>query len=79
MSEPLGPIGQAIFDAHKNKYPDGLLKTPEAAHILRLRETYLQTLRCKGGGPAFVRLGARIYYQLHVLAAWADSRARECQ
>lgn len=78
MSAELGNIGQAIFDAHASRYPDGLVTTREAAGILRLRPSYLETMRCKGGGPVFVRMGSRIYYQLRTLAAWAESRATEC-
>jgi hypothetical protein len=76
MSGDLGTIGQAIYEAYASRYPDGLVDTRDAAGILRLRPTYLETLRCKGGGPGYVRMGARVYYQLRTLAAWADSRVR---
>lgn len=79
MNEKLGVIGQAIFEAHAPRYPDGLVTTRDAAGILRLRPTYLETLRCKGGGPEYLRMGARIYYQLSALAAWADSRVTACK
>ena len=74
MSNDLGPLGQAIFEAHTRRYPDGLVTTKEAAGILRLRPSYLETLRCRGGGPEYVRHARRVFYQLRTLAEWADSR-----
>lgn len=74
MNKNLGPVGQAILDAHTQRYPDGLVTTKEAAGILRLRPSYLETLRCKGGGPEYVRHARRVFYQLHTLVEWAESR-----
>lgn len=73
-TKELNTIGQAIYDAHSGRYPDGLVTTDEAARILRLRRSYLETLRCKGGGPEYVRHARRVFYQLRTLAEWADSR-----
>lgn len=74
MTGKLGTIGLAIFEAHTQRYPDGLVTTKEAAGILRLRPSYLETLRCRGGGPEYVRHARRVFYQLRTLAEWADSR-----
>lgn len=74
MTGTLGTIGRAIFEAYTQRYPDGLVTTKEAAGILRLRPSYLETLRCRGGGPEYVRHARRVFYQLRTLAEWADSR-----
>ncbi len=76
MTTELGTIGQAIYSAHAGRYPDGLVRPRDAAGILRLRPSYLDTMRCKGGGPAYLRIGARVYYRLEELCAWADSRVQ---
>ena len=54
--------------------PD-LLTVKEAAALLRCSKSYLDKLRCVGGGPEFIRLGRRkILYRRPDLLMWAKSR-----
>ena len=54
--------------------PD-LLTVKEAATLLRCSKSYLDKLRCAGGGPEFIRLGLRkILYRRLDLLTWAKSR-----
>ena len=40
-----------------------LVDTREAAKMLRLSPSTLAKWRCYGQGPAFVRVGARVFYE----------------
>ena len=51
-----------------------LLSTGEAAERLGVSSSYLNQLRVKGGGPAFVKMGARVAYDPSDLAAWLESQ-----
>jgi excisionase family DNA binding protein len=51
-----------------------LLTVSEAAHRLKLSESYLNKARLTGGGPRFVRLGRAIRYSVADLDAWVQSR-----
>lgn len=52
-----------------------LLHTREAARYLSLAEKTLRNLRCRGGGPPFIRLlPGRIAYRASDLDAWVASR-----
>ena len=46
-----------------------------AAH-LALSERTLETLRVRGGGPPFYKLGRRVVYRVHDLNAWAEAQRR---
>lgn len=48
----------------------GALSTPVAAEYLGLSPATLETLRCRGGGPPFVKLGRRVAYRREDLEAW---------
>ena len=52
-----------------------ILDTAEAASYLRLSTSTLAKLRCRGGGPEFVRQSARkvLYLRAH-LDAWLAAR-----
>lgn len=52
------------------------LTTVEAADYLGLQRTTLEAWRCRGGGPAFVKLGRAVRYRRADLDAWIDSRVR---
>lgn len=48
-----------------------LLTTKEAADRLRRKKSCLEAWRCRGGGPAFVRIGPRsIFYREEDLEAF---------
>lgn len=53
-----------------------LLSTIEAANHLGLSAAYLTKKRITGGGPAFVKLGARVSYDPADLDAWVAANKR---
>jgi predicted DNA-binding transcriptional regulator AlpA len=48
----------------------------ELARLTTLSRTTLQTLRSKGGGPPFAKLGHRIVYRLADVERWIQERIR---
>lgn len=65
-------IGQSLWAAHAPTHPDRLLTTDQAAAISRLKKTYLETLRSRGGGPEYVRFNGRVFYDLAKLIQWIE-------
>ncbi len=57
-------------------FDSGALATPSAAAFLGLSPATLETLRCRGGGPPFVKLGRRVVYRREDLEAWITSSRR---
>jgi len=54
-----------------------LLNVNEAAERLGVSASYLNKLRLRGGGgPAFMKLGARIAYDPSDLAKWLEEHKR---
>lgn len=53
--------------------PDTLLTEVAAAKLLKLSIRTLQAWRCRGTGPAFVRVGRAIRYRYSDLIAWVRS------
>ena len=53
-----------------------LLPTTRAAERLGLSPSFLNKLRCTGGGPPFIKIGRRVLYAERDLEAWAASRRR---
>jgi hypothetical protein len=53
-----------------------LLSTVEAAGRLGVSASYLNKLRVTGGGPPFVKIGARVAYDPADLATWLDAQKR---
>lgn len=57
---------------------DMFVSVKEAAVILHCSKSFLDKLRVSGGGPEFVRLGARkVLYRCQDLETWARSRRFE--
>lgn len=51
--------------------PDGRLDTANAAAYLGLSKSLLETMRCQGCGPKYVRVGGKkIFYFKTDLDAW---------
>lgn len=50
------------------------LNTHEAAAYVGLSYSTLTKLRLTGGGPPFIKLGARVVYRISDLDAWLESR-----
>jgi hypothetical protein len=67
-------IGQSLWEVHSPKYPDRLLTTDQAASVSRNTKAYLETLRSRGGGPEYVKIGSRIFYELYSYIRWIESR-----
>jgi hypothetical protein len=51
-----------------------LLTTGQAAQRLGVSISYLNKLRLYGGGPVFVKIGAKVVYDPADLAEWIDAR-----
>jgi hypothetical protein len=64
-----------IDQARRVEADDPLLKPKEAAEHIRSSKSYLDKLRCYGGGPEYVRLGKRkVLYRKSALDSWARQR-----
>jgi hypothetical protein len=50
--------------------------TSGAALFLGVGKTYLEKLRCNGGGPVFVKLGRRVTYRRVDLETWIAAHRR---
>lgn len=50
------------------------LSTRQAAEYLGVSRGWLETLRSRGAGPAYARIGARIIYDRRDLDRWVDSQ-----
>jgi excisionase family DNA binding protein len=55
---------------------DHLLSTPEAADYLGLSPSFLNKLRCTGGGPGYAKLGRRVLYPKSELQSWLEASRR---
>ena len=58
--------------------PDALLREGDAADLLNLSARTLQTWRCEGDGPAFVRAGRAIRYRRRDVLAWVAAKTVNC-
>ncbi|MEM7151312.1 MAG: DNA-binding protein [Myxococcota bacterium] len=47
-----------------------------ASFIVGLAPATLNTLRSRGGGPPYLKLGRRVFYRAADLRAWRDARLR---
>jgi hypothetical protein len=48
----------------------------QAADRLGVSVSYLNKLRLSGSGPRYVKMGARVLYDVSDLAAWLDAQKR---
>jgi excisionase family DNA binding protein len=53
-----------------------MLKTEEAAKKLNLTKSTLEAWRCRGGGPAFIKLGRAVRYRQEDLDAFLARNRR---
>jgi predicted DNA-binding transcriptional regulator AlpA len=60
------------FERHAAEYID----VAAAAEILGVSASFLNKLRCSGGGPRFARIGRSVRYNLAALREWAEARSR---
>ncbi len=56
--------------------PGRALSTPLAAAYVGLSPATLETLRVRGGGPTFVKLGRRVVYRREDLDTWLEAARR---
>lgn len=74
------PVGEITKNAvnDNNELPFGLkpaLNTKQAASYLGLAKITLDTMRCRGGGPPFVRISRRaVRYRIPDLDEWMADR-----
>jgi hypothetical protein len=54
-----------------------LVSDIEAAKILHQKESTLATWRSAGRGPAYYKVGRRVFYSVADLGDWIASRRRE--
>lgn len=59
-----------------NDARSSLMNVTEAAERLSVSASYLNKLRVTGGGPPFVKIGARVAYDPLDLATWLNSQKR---
>jgi hypothetical protein len=52
------------------------MRTTEAARYLRVSHAFLETARCEGKGPLFVKLGRVVVYRKADLDAFAEGCVR---
>ena len=50
------------------------LATPEAAEYIGVHKSTLDTWRCRGEGPRFLKLGRSVRYRICDLDAYLESR-----
>ncbi len=53
-----------------------VLDVRRASHIVGLSPATLNTLRSRGGGPLYAKVGRRVVYRVKDLRAWRDARLR---
>jgi excisionase family DNA binding protein len=53
-----------------------MLRTEQAAKILDVTKSTLESWRCRGGGPPFVRYGRAIRYREEDLDRFIESKVR---
>ena len=53
-----------------------IMNERQAAEYVQLSVRTLQNMRVRGGGPAFVKAGARVLYELDDLVTWLRGNKR---
>lgn len=56
--------------------PHTKLETQPAAEYVGSAKKTLEKLRCHGGGPAYIKHGRKVVYQVSDLDAWVDRHRR---
>ena len=56
-----------------------LVSATEAALALRVCENTLQRWRARSEGPAFVRIGGRVWYQRSKLVEYVEAQTSHCE
>ncbi len=45
-------------------------------HYPAITARWLEKARCRGDGPAFIKIGKKVAYRLSAIEAWLDSQTR---
>ena len=53
-----------------------LISAPELAEYLNVHVKTLRTWRRQGKGPAFLRIGGRVFYSKPVVTAWLETASK---
>jgi predicted DNA-binding transcriptional regulator AlpA len=61
---------------NRTEYKARCLATAEAAAYCGSSKSTLEKLRVYGGGPAFIKMGSRVVYDVADLDAWLAARRR---
>ena len=65
------PLASAL-DAHVVTASPRRMRRPQAADYLGVSKSFLEKAACRGDGPAYLRISARlVLYERDVLDAWA--------
>ena len=81
VEQPAKPTRKRRSKSRKPPQPptgvEGTFPTPDAALYLGLSPATLETMRSRGGGPQFVKLGRRVVYRREDLDVWLAARVRK--
>lgn len=75
-SEEACPADEPKKEAQAQPAPRETLSTEEAGEYLHLSPKTLETMRSRGGGPPYVKLGRRVLYRKRDLEEWLASKVR---
>lgn len=73
-----GPVRFAnpVHEMSDQLVAEPVFNTAEAASLLRVRKGTLEVWRCRGTGPRFCKIGARVVYRLRDINEYLESRTR---
>lgn len=74
MSEPIhAPSLESILENNPG-WLEEAIDTPAVAEITGLSIRTLNTWRCRGGGPRFLKLGRSVRYRRRAVLEWLSER-----
>lgn len=59
---------------NRTEIPKLRIKDPDAATYTGLSKIYLRTLRMKGEGPDYIKVGRAVLYDVRDLDRWLESK-----
>lgn len=63
----------------EHKVAQPLLTTEQAARIVGRAVATLESMRVRGGGPKFRKIGRSVYYAEPELLEWLEANSRLCE
>ena len=70
--EPIPEVEEPLDRPSVQYFPDGRMTPENAAKYTGFTAGTLSVLRCRGGGPKFVKRGHRVFYFQGDLDAWLN-------